>query len=74
MIRAKLTNPLPPSTPVTVFLIAKKLLSLRIWNFQTFSLFLLKFYEKLSVIIWVDYFVLEICLKWVEGKTYNQYL
>ena len=30
MIRAKLTNPLPPSTPVTVFLIAKKLLSLRI--------------------------------------------
>ena len=38
--------PPPPSTPVTVFLIAEKLLNL--W--QVFSLFLLTFCEKSSVI------------------------
>ena len=35
------TKPLSSSTPFTVFLIAEKLLNLWLWNFQTFSLFLL---------------------------------
>ena len=37
----KMNLPPPPSTPVTVFLIAGELLSLRLGNFLTFSLFLL---------------------------------
>ena len=44
---------LPPSTPVTVFLIARKLLYLWLWNLQTFSLFCWLFCEKLSVIAWM---------------------
>ena len=53
--------------PCTVFLIAEKLPSLlRFWNFQTFSLF----YEKLRVIAWGDYFVLQINWKWVEKNIF----
>ena len=48
--KTKLTYPLSSSTSVTVFVIAEKLLSLRLQNFQTFSLLLLTFCEKLSVI------------------------
>ena len=45
--------------PSTDFLIVEKLPSLvRLWNFQNFSLFLLAFCEKLSVIAWGDCFVL----------------
>ena len=47
-----------PSTPVTAFLIAEKELNGWLWNFQTFSLFLLTFCEKVSLIAWVDYFIL----------------
>ena len=64
----KMNLPHPPSTTVAAFLIAEKLLSLWLWNFQTSKLVLLTFYEKLSVIEWVDYFVLQICLRWVEKK------
>ena len=49
--------------PVTVFLIAEKLPSLWIWNFQIFSLVLLTVLWKLSVIARVDYFVLQIFLE-----------
>ena len=38
MIRAKQTYLLPPSTPITVFLITEKLLPLWLWNFQICSL------------------------------------
>ena len=62
MIRTKWTYHLSPST---VFLIAEKLPSLlRLWNFQTFSLFC----EKLRVIGWMDYFILQISWSWVEEK------
>ena len=40
-IRTKQTYHLNPSILVTVFLIAEKLLSLWLWNFQTLSLLLL---------------------------------
>ena len=42
---------LPPplsSTPIAVFLIAEKLLTLWLWNFKTFSFFLLPFLWKLE--------------------------
>ena len=35
---------------------------------KSFSLFLLTFCEKISIIAWVDYFVLQICGRWVENK------
>ena len=60
--KMNLPPPPPPSTPVLVSLIAEKLLHLWLWNFQAFSsLFLLTFCEKLSVIAWVNYFILQIC-------------
>ena len=37
--KSKTNLPPPPSTSATVFLIAEKLLSLWLWNFQTFSWF-----------------------------------
>ena len=46
MLRKKRAYPSPPSIPVTVFLIAEKLLSLWLWDFHTFSLFLLTFCEN----------------------------
>ena len=48
------TYPLPPSTPVTVFLIAKKLLRLWLWVFHAFSLFLSTVGERLSISEWFD--------------------
>ena len=48
MIRTKRAYPIPsPSIPVTVFLIAEKLLSLR-KTFQTFRLFLLTDLRKIK--------------------------
>ena len=38
--RAKETYPLSTSTPLTVFLIAEKLLSLCVWNFHAFFAFI----------------------------------
>ena len=55
---------LPPCTSVTVTLIAEKLLSLWLWIFLkslTLDCFFLTFCEKLCVIAWEDYFVLQIC-------------
>ena len=61
----KMNLPLPLST---VFLIAEKLPSLRrLLNFQTFSLF----YEKVRVIAWVNYFVLQIRSRWTEKKHFS---
>ena len=65
MIRTKRTYHLPPSTQVRVFLIAEELLSLWLWNFQTFGLFLLTVLWKIkrNCMSGLDYFVLQI----VEG-------
>ena len=65
----KRTYLLPPSTSVTVILIAEKLLSLWLWiflKFLTLNWFFLTFCEKLCVIAWEDYFVLQICWRWVD--------
>ena len=55
-----------PLSSSTVSSIAEKLPSqlIRLWNFQTFSLFC----EKLRVIGWMDYFILQISWSWVEEK------
>ena len=70
-IRTKRNDPLPSST---VFLIDEKLLSLWLWTFQIFIWILLTFCQKLSVIAWVYYFVLQICWKWVEKKTFFDFM
>ena len=50
-----------------VFLDSQKLISLWLWNFQTFNLFLLAmFCKSLSVITCVDHFLLQICRRCVE--------
>ena len=64
IIRAKRTYPVHHSTPVTVFVIAEILL----WNIQALRWFLLLFCEKLSIIAWVDYFVLQVCERCLEKK------
>ena len=48
----------PPYTSFSAFLIVETLLNLWFWNFQAFNSFLLTLGEKLSVITWMDYFVL----------------
>ena len=65
MIEKKWTYPLPPST---VFLIGSKLSSLmRLWNFQTFSLFLLTFYEKLRFELVIETELIILDCKFVGG-------
>ena len=58
----------PPScyTPIKVMLIAEKLLRPRLWNFKPSVCFCELFCEKVTSIVRVDYFVLEIC-KYVGG-------
>ena len=48
----KTNLPLPPSTPVTLLLIAEKLLS----DFKVSVCFLIIFCKNFSIIVWVDCF------------------
>ena len=62
------TQPVPPSTPITVFLIVEKLLNLWLCTlqFSDFHFFSINFFvEKLSVIVCVDYFLWQTRWRWV---------
>ena len=62
------TQPVPPSTPITVFLIVEKLLNLWLCTlqFSDFHFFSINFFvEKLSVIVCLDYFLWQTRWRWV---------
>ena len=62
------TQPVPPSTPITVFLIVEKLINLWLCTlqFSDFHFFSINFFvEKLSVIVCVDYFLWQTRWRWV---------
>ena len=69
------TNLLPLlSIPVTVFLIAEKLLRLWLWNFQTFSFFLLPVWWKIKPSCMSGLFCIVNLLEVGESQISNQWI